>query len=34
MDFYAAGEVEAALNGCFDRRGLVDADHRLASCPP
>ena len=28
MDFYAAGEVEAALNGCFDRRGLVDANRR------
>jgi hypothetical protein len=28
MNFYAAGEVEAALNGCFDRRGLVDSDHR------
>jgi hypothetical protein len=30
MDFHAAGEVEAELDGCFDRRGLVDADHRAA----
>jgi hypothetical protein len=34
MDFYAAGEIEAALNGSFDRRGLVNADHRVASFPP
>jgi hypothetical protein len=31
MDFYAAGEVEAALNGGFDRRGLIDANHRVKS---
>ena len=28
MDFHAAGEVEAALNGRFDCCGLVDANHR------
>jgi hypothetical protein len=33
MDFYAAGEVKAALDGGFDRRGLVDADHRCVESP-
>jgi hypothetical protein len=29
MDFYAAGEIEASFDGCFDDGDLFQVDHRV-----